>query len=147
MATVHDVAAYILEKCGPMTTMKLQKLCYYSQGWSLAWDDVPLFDEAIEAWANGPVVYELYREHRGSFRVHDWPKGDASRLDADEIETIDVVLDAYAHLSGQQLSDKTHEERPWLEARGNCAPGARSSSVVELEIMQDYFGGLMLGVD
>ncbi len=34
MATVHDVAAYILEKRGPMTTMKLQKLVYYSQAWS-----------------------------------------------------------------------------------------------------------------
>lgn len=33
MATVGDVASYILESRGRMTTMKLQKLCYYSQGW------------------------------------------------------------------------------------------------------------------
>lgn len=31
MANVFDVAAYILEKEGEMTTMKLQKLCYYAQ--------------------------------------------------------------------------------------------------------------------
>ena len=30
MADIIDVAKYILEKCGTMTTMKLQKLCYYS---------------------------------------------------------------------------------------------------------------------
>ena len=28
--TIFDVAKYILTKLGPMTTMKLQKLCYYS---------------------------------------------------------------------------------------------------------------------
>lgn len=45
MGSVFDTAKYILEKCGTMSTMKLQKLCYYSQAWSLVWDDAPLFDE------------------------------------------------------------------------------------------------------
>lgn len=31
MADVFDVAAYILQRQGRMTTMKLQKLCYYAQ--------------------------------------------------------------------------------------------------------------------
>ena len=56
MATAHDVAAYILQKKGEMTAMKLQKLVYYSQAWSVVWDERPLFHEKIEAWANGPVV-------------------------------------------------------------------------------------------
>ena len=59
--SVLDVAAYILKKLGSMTTMKLQKLVYYSQAWSLVWDEQSLFIESIEAWANGPVV-------------SDWPK-------------------------------------------------------------------------
>ncbi len=42
MATVFDVAAYILENTGSISTMKLQKLCYYSQAWSLVWDDKPI---------------------------------------------------------------------------------------------------------
>lgn len=45
MATVFDVACYILSKQGCMTTMKLEKLCYYAQAWSLVWDERPLFDE------------------------------------------------------------------------------------------------------
>ena len=61
MASVFDVAAYILERQGPMTTWKLQKLVYYSQAWSLVWDDDVLFPEEIEACANGPVVRELPR--------------------------------------------------------------------------------------
>ena len=60
MVSAHDVAAYILRKQGPLSAMKLQKLVYYAQAWSTVWDDQPLFSEAVEAWANGPVVRELY---------------------------------------------------------------------------------------
>jgi len=49
--SVHDVAAYILKKQGEMSAMKLQKLVYYSQAWSLVWDEKPLFRAQIEAWA------------------------------------------------------------------------------------------------
>ena len=142
MANVHDVAAYILGRLGSMTTMKLQKLVYYSQGWSLAWDGEPLFPEKIQAWANGPVVYDLFRQHRGQFRVADWPKGDPESLSVAQQETIDAVLGAYGHLSGQALSDKTHEERPWLNARAGLAPGAASGVELSLDEMQDFFGGL-----
>ena len=43
MASVFDVAKYILHKLGTVTTWKLQKLVYYCQAWSLVWDDEPLF--------------------------------------------------------------------------------------------------------
>jgi len=50
MARVDDVVAFVLEQSGTMTTYKLQKLEYYAQGWSLAWDDRPLFDAKIKAY-------------------------------------------------------------------------------------------------
>ncbi len=48
--SVQDVAAYIIERHGRMSSMKLQKLVYYSQAWHLVWDDEPLFPERIQAW-------------------------------------------------------------------------------------------------
>lgn len=51
MTSIFDVAAYVLDKLGVMTTMKLEKLCYYSQAWSLVWDERRLFPERFEAWA------------------------------------------------------------------------------------------------
>ena len=69
MNTVFDVAVYILRKTGPISAMKLQKLVYYSQAWSLAWDESPLFINKIQAWTSGPVVRELYDVHRGMFTV------------------------------------------------------------------------------
>ena len=47
--TIFDVAKYILHKMNRMSTMKLQKLCYYAQAWALVWDDTPLFDEEFYA--------------------------------------------------------------------------------------------------
>ncbi len=52
-----------------MSAMKLQKLVYYSQAWSLVWDDEELFPEEFRAWANEPVCRELYDAVKGSFNV------------------------------------------------------------------------------
>src|SRR5262252_4409845 len=123
MATVHDVAAYILAQRGRMTAMKLQKLVYYSQAWSLVWDERPLFEEDIEAWANGPVVRQLFAVHRGAFIVKDWPRGDVSALDGAARETISAVLDTYGDKKSQWLSNLTHREAPWRDARRGCYPG------------------------
>ena len=74
-AGVLDVAAYILMKRGRLSAWKLQKLCYYAQAWSLVWDDECLFTERIEAWANGPVVPFLYKQHRRTFPYFDDESG------------------------------------------------------------------------
>ena len=66
MCTSLDVAAYILTKKHRLTAVKLQKLVYYCQAWSLVWDEKPLFRDRIEAWASGPVVKGLYLAHRGN---------------------------------------------------------------------------------
>lgn len=146
MATVMDVAAYILEKQGPMTAMKLQKLCYYSQAWHLVWEERPLFDEAIQAWANGPVVPDLYRLHRGQFRVNDGTEvgGDAAALRDDERGTVDAVLDFYGGRTAHWLSELTHRERPWLDARTAAGLGdqERGTAVIEQAAMFEYYDGL-----
>jgi hypothetical protein len=69
MPGIFDVARYILNKLGGTTSMKLQKLCYYAQAWTLAWDDEPLFAENFQAWAGGPVCYELFKAHQGEFKL------------------------------------------------------------------------------
>lgn len=143
MANVNDVAVYILEKSSTMSTMKLQKLVYYCQAWSLVWDEQPLFDSRIEAWANGPVTVELFKEHKGRFTARkDMFPGQPSRLAEPEKTTIDAVLEAYGELTGQQLSDLSHSERPWQEARQGLAPGAASHAEVSKDTMQEFYGGL-----
>lgn len=142
MVSAHDVAAYILEKRGRMSAMKLQKLVYYAQAWSLVWDDRPLFRERIEAWAHGPVVPELYQEHRGQFEVTGWPRGDVGVLDADAVDTVNVVLDYYAGRNAQVLSDMTHSEEPWRRARAGLAAGERGNAEITLDSLMEYYSSL-----
>lgn len=141
MVTVHDIAAYILKKQGPMTAMKLQKLVYYCQAWSLVWDEQPLFRSKIEAWANGPVVPDLYERHRGQFKVTSWD-GHPSVLNQKQKETVDAVLRVYGNKPSQWLSDLTHQEAPWKEARAGLTPGERGSHVITHASMAEYYSGL-----
>jgi uncharacterized phage-associated protein len=141
MPSVHDVAAYILKRRGTMTAMKLQKLVYYAQAWSLVWDEEPLFPERIEAWANGPVVYELYDRHRGQFKVSEW-NGDPSALNKDQRETVDSVLKFYGIKSSQELSNLTHREEPWKIARKGMGSGERGNSEITLSSMAEYYSSL-----
>jgi uncharacterized phage-associated protein len=63
---VFDVSKSILHTIGDeISTMKLQKLCYYCQAWHLAWYGKSLFPEDFERWDNGPVCRELFDLHRG----------------------------------------------------------------------------------
>lgn len=138
-----DVAQYILQRKGRMTTMKLQKLVYYAQAWSLVWDERALFREAVEAWANGPVVPELYAIHRGQFEIAEVPQGHPERMDDTARETVDAVLAYYGDRPANWLSQLTHMEDPWLKARAGLDDGERGSNVIAHASMYEYYDGLV----
>ena len=144
MASEFDVVKYILSKLGEISAMKLQKLVYYSQAWSLVWDEEELFSEDFEAWANGPVLRTVYQEHRGMFKVKSetFDKGDLSNLNEDQMETIDAVLKFYGDKSAQWLSNLTHKESPWKDARGELNPMESSSEVITKGSMEEYYSAL-----
>lgn len=143
MATVFDVAKYILEKQGRMSTMKLQKLCYYCQAWSLVWDDESLFNEDFHAWANGPVCRELFFKTQGMYAVTaEDETGDSRNLTSSQTDTIDAVLGHYAPHDAQWLSQLTHMEDPWNKARLGVPAGAGCDNVISKESMAEYYGSL-----
>ena len=141
--SVLDVAKFILEKTGEISTWKLQKLVYYSQAWFLVWYEEPLFKEEIKAWANGPVVPALYNHHKGKFtlKTEDIP-GNSEKLSEDHKETITKIIETYGKKSGQWLSDLTHMEMPWKKARKGIPPGERGDNVITLSSLAEYYGSL-----
>jgi uncharacterized phage-associated protein len=147
MATAHDVASYILHKHGSLSTWKLQKLVYYSQAWHLAWEEKPLFQNPIQAWANGPVAPALYRLHRGKYSVSRWPEGSGARLTRSQKDTINKILDSYGELSGRQLSILTHNELPWKNARKGLDPTEPSARQIKKSDMETYYKWLDANVD
>jgi uncharacterized phage-associated protein len=144
--TVFDAAAYILEQSGEMTAMKLQKLVYYSQSWSLVWDEEPLFEEPIQAWANGPVCPNLYDAHKGKFKVQrgSFAAGSPESLTQSQKDTIHEVLRFYGTKSAQWLSDLTHLERPWqaARARAGVTEGQLCAEEITLSDIHEYYSGL-----
>lgn len=134
MASVFDVAALIGREV-PVTRMKLHKLLYYAQAWSLAWDGEALFGERIEAWERGPVVRELWgHQQHGIAR-----SGDIAALSQAQRETVYAVIEFYGRFGGDLLSEFTHCEAPWRSARQGTPPGARSQAEITHEQMRRYY--------
>ncbi|MFJ6171706.1 Panacea domain-containing protein [Curtobacterium sp. NPDC092190] len=149
MATVHDVAAKVLDHFDRgISTMKLQKLCYFAQGWSLGLREVPLFPDDFEAWRNGPVCYALFDGHRGQFTVKNWSRGSSEALGHQEAIIVDAVVSNYGSLSGLELSELTHRSgTPWAQVRlENGVPDRASSSIkIPQADMRKYFSRTLRG--
>ena len=146
MVNIFDVVKYILNKKSKITAMKLQKLVYYCQAWSIVWDGKPLYKENIEAWVNGPVVRELYKKHKGMYEIKKGSfipdLGDVSKLNEDQKETIDAVIKYYGDKSPQWLSDLTHKEDPWRKAREGLLDGERGNRIISHASLEEYYSSL-----
>lgn len=144
MATIFDVAHYITKCIGEVSAMKLQKLMYYSQAWNLVWDEQPLFADDFEAWANGPVLPSLYQRHRGLFKVDSalFYDGNGENLTMEQRANLDKVLAFYGEKTAQWLSSLTHQENPWLQARGELPVGSPSNAVISKAAMHEYYSSL-----
>lgn len=144
MAQFLDVAKYITEKMGEISAMKLQKLMYYSQAWHMAWEDEELFIEDFQAWANGPVIPELYQKHKGMFKVSSelFSSANSSLLLDEERESVDEVLGYYGEKSAQWLSSLTHQEAPWLDARDGYEIGERCEVIISKASIHEYYSAL-----
>ena len=142
MITIFDVAKYVLEQKGSMPTLKLQKLCYYAQAWSLTWDDQPLFAEEFEAWASGPVCPELYEACKEVYVIsaEELKQGNPSVFNAIQKETLDAVLEYYGDREPYWLSQLTHMEDPWKKARGDCKMGEKCTAIITKQSMEEYYG-------
>lgn len=139
---IFHVARKIVELYdGQLTPLKLQKLVYYCQAWSLVWEERPLFYEEFEAWANGPVSPTLYEKHKGTYVINgdflsEFTEHDFSDEDA---QTIRVVVGFYGSKEPFYLSELTHKESPWRDARGNIPMGAKCNNVITKESMREYY--------
>ena len=137
--SAHDVVAELQRRLGSdLAKMKLQKLLYYCQGWSLAWQGVPMFHEPIEAWTDGPVVPDVWRSQKP-----DAPPVPPTRpVRSADLATIDYVIERYGHLSGSALSAMTHAESPWRDAMARPTLGIEldgGSPVIGRESLREWF--------
>ena len=143
MPTARDVAQYIRDQLGEISTIKLQKLVYYCKAWSLVWDEDPIFNENFEAWANGPVVPDLYKAHKGRFICPEHiENSDVNNLSQRQKENINIVLESYKDKSPQYLVALTHAEKPWMDARKGYEAGERCEEIIPTDTIAEYYSSL-----
>ncbi|WP_293708614.1 Panacea domain-containing protein [Stenotrophomonas sp. UBA7606] len=126
MTNAVDVAKYILtlmdEDSGDLIShLKLQKLVYYCQGFSLAILNKPMFEDQVRAWQHGPVVPRVWEEFKnfGSAPIPK-PEGfDRDLIPQDFREVIDEVYTVYGQYSAWKLRNMTHDEAPWASVEIN----------------------------
>lgn len=143
MTTILQVAKYLLDNYEKLSTMKLQKLCYFIQGYYLAINGGdPLFNEDFQAWRYGPVSPDLYSLHAGENFVHK----DSSKFSCitpinDEYDQKFIlnIANRYINKSGLQLGDITHTHSAWRDARGDIPETAPSRSVMDKESIKRDF--------
>jgi uncharacterized phage-associated protein len=133
--------AYEAEGDDPVTNLRLQKLLYYAQGWSLAARRSQLFPEYIRGWRNGPVVTEVWSKFTGGGGRQITPDDVADVPDApDPIKAfVGTVWESYKDYSAIGLVGLTHAETPWKKAWGDRPADGRGNDEVQLEDMEDYF--------
>lgn len=153
MATIFDVANYFIsqsriEEGNIVTPLKLQKLCYYAQAWSLVWDDKELFNEDFEAWAHGPANYNLFDKYRDyKYNIIDEVDSDYSEdiFKKDQKETLEAIWRDYGIYEPKYLEELTHQEEPWIDARQDCAPGEICSNIITKQSMKEFYSKFLDG--
>lgn len=141
---IDIVARYLLCKCLDITPMALQKMLYYSQGFFQALFQKPLFTDSCQAWIHGPVYPDVYFKYRDyGYDPDRLPQlefyCDTSTLSESETLFLDAIIGAFGRYSGSTLRWMTHNEQPWLKARGALRPTDRSSAIIDNALIDDYF--------
>lgn len=148
--TIYDVANYFLlradsESGSVITHLKLQKLCYYANSWHLAFEGETIFDQEFQAWAHGPVCAELWHQYKSyGFKAIPAPDIAVNNNFTDkQIETLEEVWNVYGDYDAKYLEKLTHQEDPWIEARGSCPHGDSCNNLISTETMRRYYSSLL----
>lgn len=136
MATVIDVADYVVIKHGATSAWTLHKFVYWSQTWHLCWYDEPLFKEPFEAWPTGPVSPLLERITKSMTTIDRIPGGCGALLTKKQKRTVDKVVKYYDQLPGATLTVISKREPPWIIANLEAKPG--TFGLITWNSMREY---------
>ncbi len=153
MANIINVSKYLLTLASKADTnvnpLKLQKLLYYCEGWTLAITDKELFPkENFQAWIHGPVNVRTYHEFCSSYGMYD-PIDTPSSVSLDASVTVEQkaiierVFEVYNQFSGSQLETMTHAETPWIEARRNLPADMPTDRTIDKATMKTEFSDIV----
>lgn len=119
-----------------MSNLQLQKLLYFAQGFSLAINDKPIFEEDIEAWISGPVVptvFFTYEKYRYSLPM---PKRiNLKKFSKKEHDLVVEVYETYGQFAAWRLKDLSNiDGGPWKRTYK-----IGENRVISHSLLKEYF--------
>lgn len=136
----YAVLSYCEEHNYMMSNLKLQKVLYFIQAQFLVSEDVPCFEDDIEAWDFGPVVQSVYYQYRmfggaGIILNKDDPLIPYYQyINYRDMETIGSMIDELSKYSSSKLVEITHNQTPWKK---NFVPYAQRK--IPLKDIENFF--------
>jgi uncharacterized phage-associated protein len=126
----------------PLTNLRLQKLLYYAQAWSLVVRQSELFSDDLHAAATGPVVPTVFQKLAGASNDGPIPPmafADVAELSEQEAEFVIGVWEAYKQFSATELSRLTLQDQPWKRARGDRPPAEGAQDTISVNELEEFF--------
>lgn len=134
MTRALDVAQYIFTEYKMISgkiidEMKLHKLLYLSQRESLAITNKPMFNDVFEGWKYGPVC----REVRNCYTEDGIFEKNLCDISNEEKYIVKNIILQYGAYESWKLSELSHQEISWKNARKNIPNGENSNEILSLE--------------
>ena len=137
MDKITNVADYIIKRYRELTgeyldEMKLHKLLYFTQREAFAILGEPAFDGEFEGWKYGPVSRDVRNSFmNGEIIVPTQPISDSVQYIASN------VIMEYGSLASWKLSELSHREISWSNARKGLAPSENGNRVIDLNDIKE----------
>jgi uncharacterized phage-associated protein len=140
-----------------LTHLKIQKLLYFYQGWHLAYFNAPLFEDPIEAWRHGPVVYSVYfaLRDRGKGVIITEPIEKGYMVENGRYKThtpnllyinhnvpvfMNSIWNQYSKLEPWRLVAISHADgSPWQQVKNSNVLNSNMNPIIPVELMKSYF--------
>ena len=81
-------------------------------------------------------------EGRSSLSANDIDCGDSSRLTDTQKSSINLVLDHYGSLDGDELIWSTQQGKPWRVGHRMIVPPGETCAIIPKDSIAMYYGGL-----
>lgn len=146
MLKAIDVANFFIELSNSfeedlITNMKVNKLVYFAQAWSLVRLNKSLFDEDIQAWTYGPVIPSVYNAFKPCGKNNiEATMGDYTpdKFNDEELELLMDVAMQYGQYTAPALVNITHKaDSPWAKVYAD-----HRNNVISNDLIKEYFSAL-----
>ena len=113
--------------------MKLHKLLYFAQRESFAIKNEPLFEGDFEGWKYGPVSKEV----RAYYKNSDPEVEEISDISYESKYIVNNIIEEYGAMATWKLSELSHKEKSWLNARNGLSESENGSCILKLDDIKE----------